>query len=112
MQRRGFFGRYSGLMLLSAAGVAPCAGALILVLLALALDVPWAGILGVLAIAVGMTVALAALGFASMLAHRLILSDGHAKELGRFVSVAASVVVIATGAILLLGAAARQMGWA
>jgi hypothetical protein len=58
-----------------------------------------------------MTVALAALGMASMLAHRLIISDGHAEELGRFVSVAASVVVVATGAVLLLGAAARQMGW-
>lgn len=99
-------------MLLTAAGVASCAGALILVLLALALDVHWAGILGVLAIAVGMTVALAALGFACMLAHKLILSDGQVKELGRFVSVAASVVLIGTGAILLLGAAARQMGWA
>lgn len=108
---KGFLRRYSGLMLLSAAGIAPCAGALILVLLALALDAPWAGILGVLAIAVGMTVALAALGMASMLAHRLIISDGHAEELGRFVSVAASVVVVATGAVLLLGAAARQMGW-
>jgi ABC-type nickel/cobalt efflux system permease component RcnA len=111
-QPRGFFRRYSGLLLLSAAGVAPCAGALILILLALALDVPWAGILGVLAIAAGMTVALAGLGFASMLAHRLIVSDGQARELGRFVSMGASVIVIATGAVLLLGAAVRQMGWA
>jgi nickel/cobalt transporter (NicO) family protein len=111
-QPRGFFKRYSGLLLLSAAGVAPCAGALILILLALALDVPWAGILGVLAIAAGMTVALAGLGFASMLAHRLIVNDSQTRELGRFVSMGASVVVIATGAILLLGAAVRQMGWA
>jgi len=108
----GFFRRYSGLLLLSAAGVAPCAGALILVLLALALDVPWAGIMGVLAIAAGMTVALAGLGLASMLAHRLIVSDSQTRVFGRFVSVGASLVVIATGAILLLGAAVRQMGWA
>ena len=40
-------------MLLSAAGAAPCAGALILVLLSLALDVLWAGIVGVIAIAAG-----------------------------------------------------------
>lgn len=111
-QPKGFFKRYSGLLLLSAAGVAPCAGALILILLALALDVPWAGVVGVLAIALGMTVALAGLGFASMLAHRLIVNDAQAGELGRFVSMGASVVVIATGAILLLGAAVRQMGWA
>lgn len=112
VRHRGFFKRYSGLFLLSAAGVAPCAGALILILLALALDVPWAGILGVLAIAAGMTVALAGLGFASMLAHRLIVNDSHTQEVGRFVSMGASVVVIATGAILFLGAAVRQMGWA
>ncbi|WP_421999317.1 hypothetical protein [Reyranella sp.] len=109
---RGFFHRTSGLVLLSAAGVAPCAGALILILLALALDVPWAGVVGVLAIAAGMTVALAGLGFASMLAHRLIIVESQARDLGRFVSMGASVVVIATGAILILGAAARQMGWA
>lgn len=109
---KGFFKRYSGLALLSAAGVAPCAGALILILLALALDVPWAGIAGVLAIAAGMTVALAGLGFASMLAHRLIINEGRSREIGRLVSIAASVVVIATGTILLLGAAVRQMGWA
>ena len=111
-QSLGSFKRYSGLLLLSAAGVAPCAGALILILLALALDVPWAGILGVLAIAAGMTVALAGLGFASMLAHRLIVNDSQTRELGWFMSMGASVVVIATGAILLLEAAVRQMGWA
>ena len=43
-------------MLLSAAGAAPCAGALILVLLSLALDVLWAGIVGVIAIAAGMAI--------------------------------------------------------
>ncbi len=108
----GFLRRRSGLLLLSAAGVAPCAGALILVLLALALDVLWAGIVGVVAIAVGMTAALAAIGMASMLAHRLIIGDGRSAELGQFVAVASSLVVIATACILLLGAVARQMGLA
>lgn len=108
----GFLRRRSGLLLLSAAGIAPCAGALILVLLALALDVLWAGIIGVLAIAVGMTAALAAIGMASMLAHRLIIGDGQSSELGRLVAVASSLVVIATAGILLLGTVSRQMGLA
>lgn len=108
---RGFLRRGSGLLLLSAAGAAPCAGALILVLLALALDVLWAGIVGVVTIAAGMTVALAAIGMASMLAHRLIVSDGQSARLGRAIAVASALVVIATASVLLLGAVARQVGW-
>lgn len=107
----GFLHRRSGLLLLSAAGAAPCAGALILVLLSLAFDVLWAGIVGVMAIAAGMTAALAAVGMASMLAHRLIFGDGQSAQFGRAIAVASSLVVIATASILLLGAIARQIGW-
>ena len=107
----GFLGRRSGLMLLSAAGAAPCAGALILVLLSLALDVLWAGIVGVIAIAAGMALALAAIGMASMLAHRLIVGEDRSVAFGRAIAVASSLVVIATASVLLLGAVARQMGW-
>ena len=98
-------------MLLSAAGAAPCAGALILVLLSLALDVLWAGIVGVIAIAAGMALALAAIGMASMLAHRLIVGEDRSAAFGRAIAVASSLVVIATAGVLLLGAVARQMGW-
>jgi len=107
----GFLRRRSGLMLLSAAGAAPCAGALILVLLSLALDVLWAGIVGVIAIAAGMALALAAIGMASMLAHRLIVGEDRSAAFGRAIAVASSLVVIATAGVLLLGAVARQMGW-
>ena len=107
----GFLHRRSGLMLLSAAGAAPCAGALILVLLSLALDVLWAGIVGVIAIAAGMALALAAIGMASMLAHRLIVGEDRSAAFGRAIAVASSLVVIATASVLLLGAVARQMGW-
>lgn len=107
----GFLHRRSGLMLLSAAGAAPCAGALILVLLSLALDVLWAGIVGVIAIAVGMALALAAIGMASMLAHRLIVGEDRSTAFGRAIAIASSLVVIATASVLLLGAVARQMGW-
>ena len=102
----------SGMLLLSAAGLAPCAGALILVLLSLALDVLWAGILGVVAIAAGMALALAGVGMASMLANRLIVGENGSGQLGRIVSVGSSVAVMAAGAILLWGAVFRQMGWA
>ena len=107
----GFLHRRSGLMLLSAAGAAPCAGALILVLLSLALDVLWAGIVGVIAIAAGMALALAAIGMASMLAHRLIVGEDRSAAFGRAIAVASSLVVIATASVLLLGAVARQLGW-
>lgn len=107
----GFLHRRSGLMLLSAAGAAPCAGALILVLLSLALDVLWAGIVGVIAIAAGMALALAAIGMASMLAHRLIVGEDRSTAFGRAIAIASSLVVIATASVLLLGAVARQMGW-
>jgi len=97
----------AGWLLLTAAGIAPCAGALIIVLLAMALDVLWAGLLGVVAIAVGMALTLSAVGFASMVAHRMIVSDGRSQEIGRFTAIAASLIVIATGATLLLGALHR-----
>jgi ABC-type nickel/cobalt efflux system permease component RcnA len=94
----------AGWLLLTAAGIAPCAGALVMILLAMAMGVLWAGILGVLAIAVGMALTLGAIGIASMLAHRLIIGEGRSHEIGRLTSIAASLIVIATAGILLLGA--------
>ncbi|MFN4014417.1 MAG: hypothetical protein ACK4JB_03715 [Reyranella sp.] len=97
----------AGWLLLTAAGIAPCAGALIIILLAIALDVLWAGVVGVIAIALGMAVTLAAIGMASMLAHRLIIAEGRSQEIGRFTAIAASLIVIATGGTLLLGSLER-----
>ena len=97
----------AGWLLLTAAGIAPCAGALIVVLLSLALGVLWAGIVGVVAIALGMAITLAAIGMASMVAHRLIIGDGRSREIGRFTTIAASLIVIATAGALLLGALER-----
>jgi len=94
----------AGWLLLTAAGIAPCAGALVVILLSLALGVLWAGIIGVIAIALGMAITLAAIGMASMVAHRLIIGEGRSQEIGRFVSIAASLIVIATAGTLLLGA--------
>jgi nickel/cobalt exporter len=97
----------AGWLLLTAAGIAPCAGALIIILLAIALDVLWAGVVGVIAIALGMAVTLAAIGMASMVAHRLIIAEGRSQEIGRFTAIVASLIVIATGGTLLLGSLER-----
>jgi ABC-type nickel/cobalt efflux system permease component RcnA len=97
----------AGWLLLTAAGIAPCAGAVIVILLAVALGVVWAGIVGVIAIALGMAITLAVIGMASMVAHRLIIGDGRSREIGRFTTIAASLIVIATAGTLLLGALER-----
>jgi ABC-type nickel/cobalt efflux system permease component RcnA len=97
----------AGWLLLTAAGIAPCAGALVVVLLSVALGVIWAGVVGVLAIALGMAITLGAIGMASMLAHRLIIGDGSAREIGRYTAIAASLIVIATAGTLLLGSLER-----
>ncbi len=96
-----------GWLLLTAAGIAPCAGALVVILLSVALGVVWAGVVGVLAIAFGMAITLAAIGLASMVAHRLIIAEGRSQEIGRFVTIAASLIVIATAGTLLLGSLER-----
>ncbi len=97
----------AGWLLLTAAGIAPCAGALIIILLSIALDVIWAGVVGVLAIALGMAITLATIGMASMVAHRLIIAEGRSQEIGRFTAIAASLIVIATAGTLLLGSLER-----
>jgi nickel/cobalt exporter len=97
----------AGWLLLTAAGIAPCAGALIVILLSIALGVLWAGVVGVIAIALGMAITLSAIGMASMVAHRLIIGDGRSREIGRFTAIAASLIVIATAGTLLLGALER-----
>ena len=100
----------AGWLLLTAAGIAPCAGALVVILLSLALGVLWAGVIGVIAIALGMAITLSAVGMASMVAHRLIIGDGRSREIGRFTAIAASLIVIATAGTLLLGALERFLG--
>lgn len=97
----------AGWLLLTAAGISPCAGALVVILLSVALDVVWAGVVGVIAIAFGMAITLSGIGLASMAAHRLIIADGRSKEIGRFTSIAASLIVIATAGTLLLGSLER-----
>ncbi len=97
----------AGWLLLTAAGIAPCAGALVVILLSVALDVVWAGVVGVVAIALGMALTLSGIGLVSMAAHRLIIADGRSQAIGRFTAIAASLIVIATAGTLLLGSLER-----
>jgi ABC-type nickel/cobalt efflux system permease component RcnA len=96
----------AGWLLLTAAGAAPCAGALIVVLVSATLGILWAGVVGVAAIAAGMALTLALLGFASMVAQRLIVGDGLSQEVGRGLTIAAAVIVIVSAASLLMEALA------
>ena len=76
-------------------------------LLSVAMGVIWAGVVGVIAIALGMAITLGAIGMISMAAHRLIIAEGRSQEIGRFTAIAASLIVIATAGTLLLGALSR-----
>jgi len=107
---RRFLRLDSGLGLLTAAGVAPCAGAVVMVLISAALGVLWAGLLGVVAIALGMALTLAVIGIGSMLAHRLLVGDRTSNAVGRITTVLAALLVVGTSGFLLFGAVARLMG--
>ncbi|MBL8673930.1 MAG: hypothetical protein JNL07_03505, partial [Rhodospirillales bacterium] len=107
---RAFFRLDAGLGLLTAAGVAPCAGAVVMVLFAAAFDVVWAGLLGVVAIAFGMAATLTAVGLASMAAKRLMIGESASDAIGRITTIVAAVIVLATGGLLLLGALVRLFG--
>jgi ABC-type nickel/cobalt efflux system permease component RcnA len=107
---RRFFRLDAGLGLLTAAGVAPCAGAVVMVLFASVFGVLWAGLLGVVAIAVGMAGTLAAIGIASMLAHRLLIGERTSDVVGRLTTVGAALIVVATGGFLLVGSLYRMVG--
>jgi nickel/cobalt transporter (NicO) family protein len=108
--RRRFLRLDSGLGLLTAAGVAPCAGAVVMVLVSAAIGVLWAGLLGVVAIAVGMALTLAAIGIGSMLAHRLLVGDRTSNAVGRITTLLAALLVVGTSGFLLFGAVMRLLG--
>ena len=109
-RRRRFLRFDSGLSLLTAAGVAPCAGAVVMVLVSAAIGVLWAGLLGVVAIAVGMALTLAVIGIGSMLAHRLLVGDRTSNAVGRITTLLAALLVVGTSGFLLFGAVMRLLG--
>lgn len=105
---RRFFRLDAGLGLLTAAGIAPCAGAVVMVLFASVFGVLWAGLLGVVAIAVGMAGTLAAVGIASMAAHRVLVGDQASNAIGRVTTIIAALIVVATSGSLLVVALYRM----
>ena len=88
--------------MLTAAGVAPCAGAVVMVLFASAFGVLWAGLVGVMAIAIGMAGTLAAVGIASMAAHRVLVGEQTSNTIGRVTTILAALIVVATSGSLLV----------
>ena len=80
-----------------------------MVLIASIFGVLWAGLLGVLAIAVGMAGTLAVVGLASMAAHRLLIGERASDTIGRLTTIAAALIVVATAGFLLLGAIYRMV---
>jgi ABC-type nickel/cobalt efflux system permease component RcnA len=94
--------------LFAAASLVPCTGSMIILLFCLANDVLWAGVLAVIAIALGMWLTISAIGFASMLLRRAVVGDGeHVGKtrlaLVRASRVLAALIVIATGSLLFAG---------
>lgn len=97
-----------GLGLLSAAGIAPCSGAMVLMLVSAAHGILWAGLLATLAVALGMAATLTVIGFASMLLRRAVGGESEAGGIGAraFTIVAASIVTLA-GGLMLFGTLSR-----
>lgn len=101
-------GRRQGVLAILA-GMVPCTGAILIMLYALANDTLAAGIALVLAISLGMAVAMAALGLASMAFRRVLLAGLDRRRstwslwAGRALDVAAAVLITGFGATLLMG---------
>jgi nickel/cobalt exporter len=107
--KRSLGGSY-GLGLFSAAGVAPCSGAMILMLVSAAHGILWAGLLATLAVAAGMALTLTGIGFASMLLRRVVGGGTEGGGIGArvFTIIAASIVTLA-GGLMLLGTLSRTL---
>ena len=79
-----------------------------MVLFASAFGVLWAGLVGVLGIAVGMAGTLAAVGIASMAARRVLVGDQASNAIGRVTTILAALIVVATSGSLLVIALYRM----
>jgi ABC-type nickel/cobalt efflux system permease component RcnA len=94
--------------LFAAASLVPCSGSMIILLFTMVNGVLWAGVLAVIAIALGMWITITLLGIAAILLRQYTLEKGSAeapwkKTLLRCVRVAAALIVVATGGLLFVG---------
>ncbi|MGB4102372.1 MAG: hypothetical protein WBK91_10765 [Alphaproteobacteria bacterium] len=96
------------LSLFTATSLVPCTGSMILLFFALANNVLWVGVLGVVAIALGMWVTVTAIGVATILTRHLIVGDAGTqgvwrRRIMRGLGVFAALVVTVTGSLLFAG---------
>jgi ABC-type nickel/cobalt efflux system permease component RcnA len=101
-------GHKHGRGLFAVTSLVPCSGSMIILLFTVANNVLWAGILAVIAIALGMWLTVTLIGFASMLMRHFILGDenklsGVRLYAMRIMGVAAALLVMATGGLLFIG---------
>jgi ABC-type nickel/cobalt efflux system permease component RcnA len=105
-----------GMGLFAAASLVPCTGSMIILLFTLANDVLWAGVLAVIAIALGMWLTVTAIGLISIFLRRVVEGDdmehrsGWRNALTRTVSILAALFVTATGGLLFAGTLYSMMG--
>lgn len=95
-----------------AVGLRPCTGALLVLLFTLANGIFWVGILSALAMGVGVTITLVAIGMGAIglrkLISRLAPSDAHAERVQRGVGLLGAVLIIVMGLLFLAGAMERS----
>ncbi|MBN1241624.1 MAG: hypothetical protein JXA15_02830 [Spirochaetales bacterium] len=91
----------------AAAGLVPCSGAMLVMTVCLSLGIPLAGLVAVGALSAGMSVTIAAAGFASLAARRGVdaaaskaRAPGFARRLGAWLSLAGSLAITAIGVAL------------
>lgn len=101
--------------LFAATSLVPCTGSMIILLFTLANNVLWAGVLAVIAIALGMWLTVALIGMTSILLRRTIVgTDEHATSFRRGIvktsRALAALVVITTGTLLFSGTLYSMLG--
>ena len=100
--KQGFIG------LCAATSLVPCTGSIIILLFTSAQDILWAGVLAVIAIALGMWLTITIIGTVSIMLRRMVLPESdkvsrNKKLVMRLVSILAALVVFGTGGLLFTG---------
>jgi ABC-type nickel/cobalt efflux system permease component RcnA len=108
-------GRREGAGVILAAGLTPCASAIILMLFALANGVPVVGLAASLVMAVGMALTVSAVGVVTVLARRAAIAPLRARPraaswVSRALAVAGGSLITLVGALFLAGAWSRLPG--
>lgn len=106
---RNFFRADAMFGMLTAAGLVPCSGALILLLFTLANGILLVGIYATLAIALGMTATLGALGLAAAYLRARLPAGEDGGWLARGLTIAAGVLVCVVAGVMLLAATDRSV---